>query len=334
MIGRLILFVLISVNAWAIPFGQDTLGAAKYQKVLLDNLPRDQGQGHFANTFGDILPLIKEEAKAGVPFIRIQLGWRDDHNFTEKDFPGIVKEAKRLCPVVKNNRNTRWYFSGACEHRMKEGLARKLAKQVKEACPEATYVNTPIEGGAVLHEYINETHGHGSPKSAKYAYSFDGTAAEDSDVEAIKRKFPNAEYFMIWGPRYNGRWETNDSTPRPKRTGWPDAKYIKSMVYLTGQKGKTSLPKNWLWKSHSENKGNGDIRAEKPVAIIPIKTNTIELKVDKKVVEIMKYFGSYSDGRSRYYATRWGYEIGKVDAWVKGKKQGNVNAGFRDGSFR
>lgn len=330
----IILALLLPLVARAMPYGQDTLGAAKYRQVLIQSLPLYQGEGHFSNTFGDILPVIKLEAARGVPFVRLHLMWKDRHDFSPSDFPAIVKEAKRVCPVIQANPQVKWYLSGACEHNLNANQALKLAQLVTQACPQATYVNTPSSSGAILPSYINEVHGGKKPRSAKYAFSFDGTAAEDSDVESYKRAFPNAEYFMIWGPRYNGRWESNDTTPRDQRKGWPDGRYIKSLSYLANPKGLTMIKTNWTWKSHSENKGNGDPRAEKPVLIAPVKVNEVMLKTGNVVKDVMKYYGLFADGRLRYYSNRWGYEMGPVDLWVGGKKQGSVNAGFRDGGFR
>lgn len=320
-----------------IPFGQDTLGAARYREVNRQSLSLSpgQGRGHFSSTFGDIVPVLRDEAKQGVSFVRVHLMWRDLHNFSVKDFPAIEKEANRICPVIRANPQVKWYLSGACEHKLSEKDARALAKLVLKACPQAQYVNTPMSAGAVLAEYINEFHGH-RPKNLppRFAFSCDGTACEDANIEKLKQDFAGAEYFMIWGPRYNGRWESNDTTPRPQRKGWPDLKYISSMAYLATAKGIVSLLPNWLWKSHSENKGTGDPRAEKPVAIIPIKTNELVLKQGSKIVHRMPFYGTFSDGRFRYYASKWGFELGKVDLWIAGAKKGNVNAGFRDGSFR
>lgn len=332
---KLILTALILCsNCLAIPYGQDTLGAAQFSVTNLQNLPAGQGQGHFTNTFGDIVPLIRKEAARGVPFIRLHLMWKDRHDFTAADFPAIKAEASRVCPVIIANPQVKWYLSGACEHHLNESLARQLAQIVTAACPEAEYVNTPAPQGAVLQEYINETHGIGKPRSRKYAFSFDGTAAEDSNIEKFKRLYPDAKYFMVWGPRYNGRWESNDSTPRPLRTGYADGKYIQSMAYLTTSRGVTQLPPRWTWKSHSENKGNGDWRAEKPVAIIPLKVPALALVRNGKLIGRMEYYGPFSDGRSRYYIDKWGFELGRVDIMVKKKKFGTVNSGFRDGDYR
>lgn len=332
---KLLLAILFATTAWAVPFGQDHLGGVKYQKAILKTFNQGEGFGVFANTFGDALPLIKKVVQEKPRFIRIQLAWSDSHSFPRKDFPKIVKEAKRFCPTATSNPQIRWYFSGACEHKLNAQDAEELAKKVTMACPAARYVNTPMHGGAILQDYINEVHGAQAPPNAPYiAYSFDGTSAEDSDVETIKQKFSRAEYFMLWSPRYNGRWESNDTTPRPNRRGFADEKMIRSMQYLQNTKGPVSLPNKYLWKSHSENKGNGDSRAEKPVLIFPQKVKKVELKRNGQTVAVMPYFGAYLDGRHRYYAPKWGYEIGQVDVFVKGSKVGTVDSGFRSAPYR
>lgn len=329
-----VLTLLLTLNAlaFAVPFGQDYLGGPKFQSAIIQNHDYSQGAGMFATTFGDSLPLAKALADRGVPFLRIQLGWQDDHNFEESQFAALAKEAKRFCPLAAK---TKLYLSGACEHNLNTTLAQRLASLIAAACPPAIYVNVPWKG-AVLPQYINEIHGKGSPKSARSSYSSDGSPSEDLDIENLKSRFANSEFFMFWSPRYNGRWEDNDSTPRPNRKGYADSSMVKSMLNLANPKGQTSLPKNFLYKSHSENKGNKDPRAEKPVAIIPIKASHVELRAQGRVLSSLKYYGQYSDGRSRYYAPSWGYMIAKepVELWVKGKKYGSVNPGFRDGDFR
>lgn len=319
----------------SMPFGQDTLGAAKFPQVSASTVHPGEGRGHFSNLFGDAIPTVKAEIAHGVGFERLHLMWKDNHQFSPSDFPSIVAEAKRVCPTIEANPQIHWYLSGACEHNLNQSNARLLAQKVLAACPAAAYVNTPLGNkGAVLPEYINESHGGGKPLSARFSFSSDGNASEDSDIESLKKTFAGAEYFMMWGPRYNGRWESNDSTPRPNRKGWPDVKYVQSLVYLTTNKGPIIVPKNWLWKSHSENKGTNDPRAEHPVAIIPPKANQIILKKGNVIVGVLPYYGTYVDGRFRYYDSKWGFERGTVDLWINGQKKATVNEGFRDGGFR
>lgn len=323
MIIRALIILLLFVNsAFAVPYGQDYLGGAKFQSAIIQNHDYSQGAGMFATTFGDSLPLANALASRGIPFLRIQLAWQDDHNFKEAQFGEIVKQAKRFCPLAQK---TKLYLSGACEHNLNSTLAQRLASLIAAACPPAIYVNTPWKG-AVLPQYINETHNTGSPKSSRSSYSSDGSPSEDINIEAQKGKGFN-EFFMFWSPRYNGRWEDNDSTPRPQRKGFADGKMIKSMLALAKPKGNTGIPKNWIYKSHSENKGQGDPRGEKPVIIAKVKVNSIKVGSTD-----CKYYGPFDSGRWRYYCPKWGYEIASNP--VKLGKYGTVNPAFRDGSYR
>lgn len=312
----------LTPKIWALPLGQDYLGGARFQSAILQNHDYAQGAGMFADAFGDSLPLANSLASRGLPFLRIQLGWKDDHNFRESDFPGLVKQARRFCPLASK---TKLYLSGACEHNLNAQLAQKLASQVTAACPQAIYVNTPWRG-ATLPQYINESHGTDGLKGLRSSYSSDGKPSEDIDIQKQKGK-GFTEFFMFWSPRYNGRWEDNDSTPRPKRTGYADGKLIRSMLALAKDKGATKIPKNWIYKSHSENHGKGDPRAEKPVIIATVKTGSLKVGATD-----CKYYGPFDKGRWRYYCPKWGYEIGTSPTALG--KYGTVNPAFRDGVYR
>jgi hypothetical protein len=197
-----------------------------------------------------------------------------------------------------------------------------------------------MQGGALSKKYKNEIHGSQKAISGIYNFSFDGLACEDANIEKFKAIHAKTEIFFFWSPRFNGRWESNDTTPRPERKGWPDPKHIRSIVTLGSAKRKTKLAKGWLWKSHSENKGNGDPRAEKPVLICPIKEHHATLKVGKKVLTTLGFYGQYTDGRYRYYATEWGFEILKkakgrlIDITLGKKWGGTVNPAFRENEWR
>jgi len=335
LIALVLALSIFASRVWAVPFGQDYLSGAKFQSEILKTHDFKQGVGLFATTFGDALPLATALANKGIPFLRIQLAWSDTHDFKESQFGDIAKQAKRFCPLAQK---TKLYLSGACEHKLNSTLAQRLASLIAAACPPATYVNVPLPQGAVLPQYINEIHGGGKPRSSLSAFSFDGDAAEDADVETLKSRFANSEYFMIWGPRYNGRWATNDPTPRPQRKGYADSNYIKSLLYLTNDKGSTSLPKNTLWKPLSENKGNGDLRAGKPVLILPSKYSQATLTKNGKTIASIKYYGTYQGGGFRYYASEYSYQLaqkcGGVCNLVTNKPIGLVNPAFRDPTFR
>jgi hypothetical protein len=321
-------------------YGLDLLGVAKYAKVALQEFPTGWALGAFSNTFGDARRAVEAIVKSGkCPRVRIQLCWKDAHNYSTKDFPSIRREALKWKRLVNKYKNVQWMFSGACEHRMNEKDATLLAKIVQEALPGTAYVNSIMKGGARIDgtKYINEVHGDKEkPRGGEENFSFDGTPCVDAEVSRLKRSFHSCETFFFWDSRFNGKWESSDTTPRPERKGWPDAKHIRSIVALAQDEGATKLPRKWLYKSHAENKGTKDPRAEKPVIIAPIKTKQIELRDSKGVVATLKYYKPFSGGGYRYYARTYGYEIatGTVEVWADGKKYGIINPAFRKGSYK
>lgn len=322
-------------------FGLDLLGLAKYPKVAKNNFPEGFALGVFSDTFGDSRPAVDGILDTGkCPRVRIHLMWKDAHSYTRSDFPSIVKEARKWLPVVAKHPRIEFVFSGACEHLLNAPDANELRNRVLEVFatnPKISYANTPMQGGADIQFAINERHGSKAQSRGNFEnFSFDGSACVDSDVEKIKKEFRSAQTFFFWEPRFNGRWEDNDKTPRPDRKGWPDGKLIRSVIALSGACGDVSLPPKWLYKSHSENNGDGSSRAEKPVMISPLVVSDISLREGPRTVGILKYYGPYSGGGFRYYAKTWGYEIATqpVEVWAAGKRHGTINPAFRCGSFR
>lgn len=324
----------------------DYLGGAKYKKLILAQHPITHGAGFFSNVdgFGSALPVIEALAKKGCLLFRIHLCWKDNHKFTDKDILFVRSEAKKLKAIIKKYPNVKWYVSPCCEHELNEIKWNKFADVVNKQLEGTNYelVNTPNHNkGFVSKLVLNEYHGsEQKPRGGRYAFSFDGTSSVDSEVQKYKKSYCDAEYFALWEPRFNGRWEGKDITPRPQRKGWPDKRLIKSVLHLTRIHGQVLLPKKWLYKSHAENKGTGDARAEKPVFLIPLKTEEVVLKaLNGQVIERLRYYGEYSDSRSRYYAKTWGYLIAqkafkltkdyRVQVWVNNKNYGVIDPAFR-----
>lgn len=318
-------------------YGLDLLGLPKYIVHAVRVFPVGWALGCFSDTFGDARGGVERIIKTGrCPRVRVHLAWKDNHNFSQKDFKQIEKEAKKWVPLVQRYPHIEWGFSGACEHHLSIADSVRLAELVLNVHPDQIAVNTGDHDIAIA-QTISETHGTkarvGKPK---YNFSFDGSACVDSDAESLKQKHKSAETYFFWEPRFNGRWETKDTTPRPQRTGWPDIKLLRSVVCLGGECGAVSLPNKWLYKSHAENHGTGDARAEKALFIAPIKTDAILLKDKKTVKAVFKYFGPYQGGGHRYYSTKWGYEIAEKPLTVEANSKaiGQVNPVFRCGVFR
>ncbi len=318
-------------------FGLDHLGIAKYPKVARETQQEGFAIGAFGGVFGNSLPAIDKILIRGkCPAVRIHLAWRDDHKFGLKDLPGIIREAKRWVRMVKKYPKVKWYFSGACENNLSKADALLYANKVLSILPGVTYVQC---GAKQIHgeNIINEVHGvKAKPLKGRYIFSFDGNACVDADVQKLKLIHKDAEIFYLWEPRFNGRWESKDRTERPLRKGWPDKKLIESVIALTGDKGATNPPKNWIYKSHAENHGPKDTKAEHPVIICPIKAERIILKdLSGQVVDILPYYGPYDGGGHRYYSQKWGYQIATepVRMWINGVSYGLINPAFRDGTY-
>lgn len=310
-------------------YGLDLLGIAKFKDVAVKNFPAGWALGAFSQTFGDALPAVEAIIKTGkCPRVRLHLLWKDQHDFTSKDIPLAVKEAKRVKKLVDKYPAIEWLISGCCEHKMNGALAKQFKDKILQVLPTVTYVNSYMEGGASLPDCINEIHGTKArePKVRPYQFSFDGNSASDANIPAIEQTLDEANTFFFWNSKFNGKTKDEDKTPREKRTAWPDSNYMKAIIYLASIKGNTSLPKNALWKPISEKNF--------PCLITPIKSNKVELRVGGKAVHTLKYFGTYVDGRHRYYASKWGYQLGVCEVWINNKKYGTVNCGFRENSYR
>jgi hypothetical protein len=298
-VGRF--FSVLSVILWAslaqaqpIP-GLDELALHQFPKAANASNPRGWVLAAFTNTFGDSLPDIEKEIQLHNPAAVIgRLHWDDRHGCDAKKFDEIAKEAARFNVVAKRHPERPFIATGWTENECDQGKAALLRAMVLAKCPECDGYSQSVNcnTGAFLYDdpqrTFNEVHGvcDRVPAKGKIIYSFDGKPAVDLDFKAILKRWMRATYFLIWDCRFNGRWECNDKTPRPQRKGWADSPLIKSLFYLWNEKGAVGkFASLWLWKSNSENKGTGDWRAEKPVAILPVSADAISIvAVDDAVI--------------------------------------------------
>lgn len=331
-------------------FGLDHLGLSRYPKVAASVHPKGWALGFFSqkNLFGvDPLPGLKKwffDAGKFPPIIRVQLCWSDDHRYQNK-FEQIRKEARRVAKFAALYPQIEWRFSGACEHLLTKKQATQLKELVLAEAPFVTYVNTPMTGGAYIEvgeKVLNETHGEAGKKN-RYQFSFDGANCVNKNVTLFKRNHASAEVFFLWAIRFNGKWNEKDTTSRLLRKGWPDRDYIKSVIALADDRGRTKLPRAWTYKSHAENHGAKDFKGEKPLFIAPVKTDRIVIQTKNSTV-VFKYFGPYAGGGWRYYHLEcMGFEIAKTlgvssselaEIKVGEKVIGKLNPSFRDGKYR
>lgn len=330
----------------------DHLGLAKYQDTFVRFHPNGFGVGVFTqkDLFGDPYnALDKRLTKGGVPLVRYNLRWSDSHTFYRSDFPRIVREARRFVPLVNKYPDVGCYFSGATEHKLGVNDATDLANAVLEVIPErCIYVNNPWVGNGSFIKpgprIINEVHGDGAqpPRiGGPFSFSFDGSDAFDVNVTALKTRMRNAEFFAYWTSQNNGRRNAADTTPRPERKFWPTGRLIRALAFLHTEQGDVRLPARHLVKPKSDQHSVPPASRElKPVFIFPVNAERIQLKVGNRVVATSEVAMSFADGRKRYYFPEFGYAIVKaagtnvLDVYVKGRKIGTANPGFRQGSYR
>lgn len=318
----------------------DYLAGARYQKeVLQAHKPGFGARVILAKeVFGDGLPLLKGLARKGTaPALGGHAIWDDRHTFGSKHLKIAIREAERLNDLAAKHPAIKWYFSPYLEHNLSASSMLKVMKEIERHSTNLILVNSPFKG-AILPGYVNECHGeHGKPISGRYIWSADGDSIVDLDVEKLKQLHAKAELFCLWNSQLNLRMSDSDTTPRPQRRVRPSLKLIKSLNNLTNARGAVVLPDHYLWKSHAEQTSpTNDIRACKPVLIAPKKAKEA-LLVDSqgRVLARLPYYGKFTDGRHRYYSTRWGYEISSEPCKlvIGGDEVGAVNPGFRSGVF-
>jgi len=324
-------------------YGLDYLAGARYSDLILREHPEGWAAGFFANTFGNALPTVERLLATGrCPHVRIQLLWSDSHTFGDGDIPTIRRLARAYQALKGKYPSVTIELSPFCEHNLQN--PDKYLEIVKNEAPDCVPVNVPWRG-AFSKRFKNEIHGDHSKPQGAYNYSLDGMNGPDANITALKNAHASADVFFFWGIRMNGNYHMGAKVARPDRKGWPDSRYIDSLIALHKDKGQTNLPRGWLFKSHAENKGTGDPRAEKPVWVVPVKARAIELRADNgQVIDSAKYYGPFADGRHRYYCSDWGFLLAekarrihghpRANVFVNGKRIGIIHPSFREGSWR
>jgi len=328
------------------------LGGAKYADVMRDAHPAGFGNVTFTNTFGDAYNALDKLLATGkVSIQEYNLLWKDNHDFRKSDFPFIVNEAKKYAKLAEKYPSVGCVFSGATEHQLNRQDATDLANRVLAVIPErCVYSNNPWTGrGAFVlptERIWNEVHGETAQPpnvGGKYIFSLDGSDAFDVDIEKLKTRFKNAEIFAIWTSQNNGRFNRNDTTPRPLRKAYPTARLIKAEGFLTTDKGHTTKGNNNTLKPKSDQHTvPPGPRELKPVFITPTKVQNIKaVLLNGAVLATSATRQDFADGRSRYYfSDMYGYEYALkarnlsgnplVHMKANGKTLATVNLGFRE----
>jgi hypothetical protein len=330
--------------------GLDLLGLAKFPKIALTffkNSKKPYALGVFAGTFGAPWGAIERIVQTGkCPLVRVQGPWTNhlyDPKKHDADIFRVFERVKKLCHKYPH---ITWQFSPVCECDSSSAAWVELFKRLARADEGVPVQLVCSVGprGKLVDGVVAEVHGGGA-----YNYSFDGTSAVDADVEKMKDKHKKSKVFFMWHPSFNLKFRTtlsgdepanvkkNDSAPPKQRIAKPNQDILNSVVALFGSRGKTSLPKNTIWKSHSDRSSvEMSGREGKPVLISTEKSGKAALFDGNKLVLESSPSRVYIDGRYRYDFPKMGYKIASKPLTVKvgNKVIGSVNPGFRDGTFR
>ena len=332
-------------------FHYEVLGAVKYPKVALKNVPRDRGVKLFANEFGDAIPLAKKFALNGHPIISLQGTWDADHRYTKEHRRLAIREARRFEIVAAQFPEQDFYYSPYCEHEHNAAHIIKLLNEIQKLCPNLILFNSPNKGGVIIKEYLNEVHGDYNPAALhkpgiRYMWACDGMNLFDSDIEKWLRIHAKAELIWAWIPQFNCRKKTKEdggSPPPKQRKVKPVEKQFKAIQYMEKGKGNASLPKGFLYKSNGD-QGHDTAKGRdcKPVLLVPKKFSTREAYlIDKngKKVLTLKRDRDFHDGRPLFRSPVWGYEVGQksgdsLQLMIGGTVHGRVDPGFRENEYR
>lgn len=315
-------------------FGLDFLFAPKYENTAVAGLPADWATGCFWNIAGNSVPFAKKVLDKGCPHFRSAGLWSDAHSYGKSDVPELQKMAHAFQILAVANPQAKIEISCFCEHQLNN--PDFYHDIIKNEAPNCFPINTPEPGGAWSTKYKNETHGAGQHQDPTNRSGDGGINNYDDlniDITTQKQTHSSCEVFFFWTSWCNGKFSMNDNMPRPNRTGWPTLKDIQAMVYLANDRGSVHLDPHWLLKSNSEQHSANDPKGNKLMFIAPVHGDKIILKRDGKVVDILPYFGTYTDGRFRYYSQHQGWQVGaNIEVWLNNKQHGLVNCGFRMGN--
>jgi len=349
-------------------YGQEFLGAAKYAKFAIENLPAGRCGKTFAKEFGNSMPILRNWAgKKKHPIVATHGLWRGGAH----DYSGAstltegLKELEKFTNIALDFPEQKFQFSIFCEHKLKTPELKKVFTaqwNMIKAVPNIILVNAPMSGGDLLRpgafdinpsRLLNEFHGNWNPRTAGFApymWACDGMPAQDCDIQYFKDLHQKALVLWLWMQQYNCKKKVDESTPIAERTVVPVKKQVISLEALIPNKASVKFEKNSTYKSHADQHGNTPKgREQKPVIITPTEAERLDfIGANKKVIITAPRQGNFLDGRPMYRASEWGYEIEnkamKVSnskvvevVAVKGRKKtslGTISPAFRQNAFR
>jgi hypothetical protein len=200
-------------------------------------------------------------------------------------------------------------MSPTLEHNLSHKAFREQRRVVLANCPAAIVIDNPV-GGVPFTIGKQEKHGTTPAVKAPCNVSLDGDSAEDVDVVAFLKRFAKCEAAYIWSRALNGRLASGDFVDPRARDAWPSRDHLRALfrylqpVTLPALAQCVAVPSSRLWKPFADDKGIGDVRANKPMWISPFFADAVTVHDvdDGKEVASLSYFGPFDGGGHRYYS--------------------------------
>lgn len=344
----------------------DYLGGANYGDLIVRNHPMGFGAGAILNTNKpewpktDFWRVAERLGKSkNMPMLRVHAIWEDNHLYDPKKHNAIiVKEFDRMVNFKSKYPWVECYFSPMCERDNKSPEYDTLLRRFSENRFGITIVNSVSKGPFWIDStIINELHGDKrKPSWGRWAYSTDGKQAWDQNIVELRKSPGSAslQYFAYWVSMFNGKWNDKgpgekgaDTTKRNLRKAWPYKEVFPALSALAESPSGVRLSSRHIWKTHADQHGpERQPREGKPVFITTADGPSCKVKTllgGKEVTELRRD-RVYVDGRPKYRANEFGYQIAEkarklsgspmVVLVVSGKEVGVVHPAFRAGTWR
>lgn len=273
---------------------------------------------------------------------------------------GRYKEAIAYYRQIAQETGRVVLISPALEHDLSIDAYRVLQDEGASVWPDAMFVNNALSNlGERYNGAWRESHGFNANPDSDIV-SLDGMDASDVDIRTWLSRFSNAKILYLWSRSYNCRHLGVWTDPR-HRISCPKEYQFEELARMPNDRGlppaleaggctaSSSFTSPLIWKPFAEDKGTGDGRANKPVAIIKQKVSKIEAITHKGVVVgSLGYYGDFAGGMYRYYAALGtgenGYLLeqkakalsGSPYVWLRAGNVcvGPIIAGMRQGDYR
>lgn len=304
--------------------------------------------------------------KKDLPELKVAFRWRDTKKFGDADIKATVKHLRKFIKIANDSPNPRtvYVYNYHLENESLSAFNDKMIRHLqKEPIPDnMRLMNNPVHFAKGVHSDKNvilEYHHNDFNKRAGFDMSFDFDGVDCLDANLWKylkeAREANARSFYLWTWTFNLKQKKKDDRKRPKRIFKPIKKLLTAMTYLPKDHSKAYLSDSRnTYKAYAEPVKNNIIvrifqsynsRSWKPLFLI-VENGICVTLICKKTGKVTKlkrekeYEPQHRKKRGYplyiYRSKQWGFEIGTdlCDAFVSGKKIGEVYPTHRQGNFR